>query len=168
MTMQTTSTPSSPPRDEVLSKILERLDGIEGRLARLDDMAAEAPKAIATAVDTFDETARRLAESGVDVDKLVTNTVAAATRLGALLESKEFAALMDSGVLDPETLAVVGRAGEALHAARQEPAGEAGLFGVIGALGDRDVRRTVDFVLRVARRFGSAGQNHAQLGTGSR
>ena len=137
---------------------LERLLGRTDDIDRLAELAEQAPDLIATAVDLFDDEYARAAERGYDPEQALRRAFGALGRLGELFQSDEFQALLDSGVLDPEALKVVGSLGSALvethaEAARDETPKQ-GLFGLLGALRDPDVQRSIGFLTSVAKKFG--------------
>jgi len=78
--------------------------------------------------------------------------------LSEVFRTDEFRALLDSGVLDPEALQVIGGLGTALVESQKEATrGETpkrGMFGLLGALRDPDVQHAVGFLTSFAKRFG--------------
>jgi hypothetical protein len=145
---------TEPTTAAALERVLGRADEIE----RLTALAEQAPEALATAVDAFDAEMARLVERGHDPEQAIRQAVAAIGRLGELFRTDEFEALLDSGVLDPETLQVVGNLGSALVESQKEAERGAtprrGFFGLLGALRDPDVQRAIGFLTGFARRFG--------------
>ena len=80
-------------------------------------------------------------------------------QLQTILESEEFAALMESGVFAPQTVGIVGQAGGALvesYEANQATPQSVGMFGLVGALRDPDIQRALGFFIDFGRRFGQA------------
>jgi uncharacterized protein YjgD (DUF1641 family) len=137
---------------------LERVIGRAAEIERLTALAEQAPAALATAVDVFDAEADRLIDRGYNPEQVLRQAVAALGRLGELSQSDEFQTLLECGVLNPKTLQAVGSLGAALADSQQEAErGETprrGLFGLLGALRDPDVQRTIGFLTGFARRFG--------------
>lgn len=135
-------------------------------LERLADAAEQAPAALATMTDTFDDLCERAATAGVDIDDRARNLVVALEKLTSpealrvlqqVLDHVEVVGgLLESGVLDPAPVAIVGKLGEALATTSREESPSVGALGALRALGDPDVKRTVGFALRVAQRFGGA------------
>lgn len=135
-------------------------------LERLADAAEQAPSALATMTDTFDDVCERAAAAGVDIDDRARNLVVALEKLTSpealrvlqqVLDHVEVVGgLLESGVLDPAPVAIVGKLGEALATTSREDSPSVGAIGALRALGDPDVKRTVGFALRVAQRFGGA------------
>jgi hypothetical protein len=112
-----------------LTQAMERLEArvarIERAVEQLTEVMGEAPGVIATAADTFDHYAARALESGFD------------ERL-------------------KQSWAVLDRAGRALSEALP-PDGRTdrlGLFGLLRAMSDPDVQRTMGVAIRFAQRFG--------------
>lgn len=63
--------------------------------------------------------------------------------------------LLVSGALDPGAVRVIGHAATALRETSSSAPESVGLFGLLGALGDRSVRRALGFFLAVLRRLGA-------------
>lgn len=86
-----------------------------------------------------------------------------AARLETILASKEFDALMSSGVFAPKTVGIIGQAGNALvdsyEANRVEPK-SIGIMGLFRALQDPDVQRAVGLLVDFGKRFGQAINGH--------
>jgi hypothetical protein len=137
---------------------LERLLRHTALLEQFASLADRAPDLLATVVDVLDAEYARAAQHGHDPERALHQAVGALGKLGELLQSDEFQALLDSGVLDPKTLNVVGALGTALadtqdEAARNETPSH-GLFGLLGALRDPDVQHALGFLTTVAQKFG--------------
>jgi uncharacterized protein YjgD (DUF1641 family) len=145
---------TEPSTARALTALVERSDQIE----QLVTLADTAPDAIATVVDALDAEYARLAEQGFDPEQAVRDAAGALGRLSELFRTDEFQALLDSGVLDPKALRVVGSLGSALVESQSEAdrgeTPERGLFGLVGALRDPDVQRAIGFLTGVAKRFG--------------
>lgn len=109
---------------------------------RLADMATQAPVLIATIADTGDEMLTRLAASGINLDELARRGAHAAKSLVA------------SQVLEDAPVAVISNAARAL-AESATSARPISLFGLMRALGDPEVQRTLGFAIAFARSFGS-------------
>lgn len=152
---------SAPETVRVLSALLARVGDLEQLLA----LADQAPGFVAMMVDVADEWAARAAERGTDVETMLHATAAAARRLTELVGSAEFQALLDSGVLDPRALGVVGTAGQALVRcqeeclSRPEPP-KTGLFGLLRAAREPEMQRTLAFLVHFGRFFGEAMAAH--------
>ena len=145
---------TEPETTAALEQILDRSDQLE----KLTALAEDAPAAIATVVDILDAEYARAAAQGYDPERTLRQAFGALSRLGELFRTDEFKALLDSGVLDPKALQVVGSLGSALVDTQKEAsAGETpaqGLFGLLGALRDPDVQRAIGFVTTFAKKFG--------------
>ncbi len=148
---------SDPATTATLGNLLGRLDRVQPLL----DLADQAPGLAAMLGDMADETMRDVMNSGVDVERAVQQGLGAFVRLGELTASDEFQALLDSGVLDRQAVAIVGQAGQALAATQRDcaqaaAAPQTGLFGLLKALRDPDVKRALGFLTRFAKHFGRA------------
>jgi len=145
---------TEPQTAAAIGKLLDQSEQLE----QLAELAETAPDAIATVVDILDHEYMRAAEAGYDPEQTLRQAVGALGRLGELFRSDEFEALLESGVLDPQALRVVGGLGSALVESQKEAQrGETpshGLFGLFGALRDPDVQHALGFLTSVAKKFG--------------
>ncbi len=139
---------------------------LTARLPELVELVERAPQLAALVTDGIDAIAAQAMAEGVDVDQAIRSVLTAGIRLTEVLDSPQFKALLSSGVLAPETLEVVGRAGRALAAQSGAECGRTGLFGALSASSDADIQRAVDFTLGVARRFGRNMECNASLPSG--
>ncbi len=135
---------------EVVDMLAERADLAQKAIHAAD----RAPAMIAMVVDIFDETVARAAAEGVSVEALVQRSLEAGRRFATFVQGAQFGALLDSGVLDPYAIEIIGRAGKALADVAQLPPARTSLFGMVRGAGDGDVKRSLNFLLRVAKRFG--------------
>ncbi len=123
-------------------------------LNQLLDLAEQAPGMAAMIGDILDETYRKALMNGIDIEQLVRRGGSAIGKIAEAANSSEFDALMNSGALAPDTLAVIGAAGKALASASQKPAEPIGLFGLLSALRDPDTQRALGFLTNVGRELG--------------
>ena len=134
---QTNGTP-----DHSLLSLLERIDARLSRLenvaARADAAANSAPALIATVVDSLDGLASRLASEGVDVDQRMRGMLRVIERLTAPRTAAAIEALLDSAMFDE----------------RPRDLPSLGFWGVMRALGDPDVQRTLGLLFTVAKEVG--------------
>ncbi|WP_158633621.1 DUF1641 domain-containing protein [Tautonia sociabilis] len=143
-----------------LDALLDRIDRIEPLLERLDQL----PGLLAVLVDALDESAGRLARQGIDVEVSLRQGVHALLWLGQRIREPELerlGILLRSDVLEPHALAVVGKTGRALAACHEGACDGAtleqvGPIGLLRALGDPDVRRSLAFAVQVGKRFGQS------------
>ena len=145
---------TEPKTAAALGELLDRSDQLEA----LASLAESAPDAIATVVDILDTEYMRAARRGYDPEQTLRQALGALGRLGELFRSDEFEALLNSGVLDPEALQIVGSLGSALVDSQKEAQrGETpkhGVFGLFSALRDPDVQHALGFLTSVAKKFG--------------
>jgi hypothetical protein len=131
-------------------------DVAEG-LRPLIALAQQAPALVAIAMDSFDDAVRTARDKGIDVERGVLNGAEAALRFGATMDAqkvRELDALLNSGVLAPATLRIVGELGRALTETAAAPPSPAGLVALLRALGQPDVQRALGFLVTFAERFG--------------
>jgi hypothetical protein len=150
-----------PRTAAALARLLDRAEELERLLATVTEGVEFGRGMVATAVDVADEQARKLADEGIDPAQAVLGGLRAALWLGGRIKARELEALgvlLRSDVLAPEAVAVVAGAADALVESRGEGQGEeaprVGLFGLLRALSDPDVQRSLGFLLRFAKNFG--------------
>jgi hypothetical protein len=145
---------TEPQTAQALSAVLGRADQLDDLMQLVD----RAPDAIAAVVDMLDAEVAKAYAQGHSPEETLRQTVGALGRLGELFRTDEFQALLDSGVLDPEALNVVGSLGAALvdtqKEAKRGQTPQRGLFGLVGALRDPDVQHALGFLTRFAKKFG--------------
>ncbi len=132
---------------------LRALAGLSEQLVTLEHLARQAPGFAAMTVDMIDELYAAISKQGVDLEGTARQGLIALRNFLTLMQSEEVKALMDSGVLDPKTLQVMGAAAHALVSAQREPR-RAGPLALVGALFNRNVQRSLGFALNFAERFG--------------
>ena len=135
-------------------RVLQAVETLAKQAPDIAGLIEQGPHLIAGAVDSLDGLMARLTAQGVDVQALSESIATAFSKLGDLLNSPQYKALMNSGVLDPSTLDMVGKAGSALVHARMEPCVETGMFGALRATSDKDVQRAIGFAIKFANAFG--------------
>ena len=141
LTLQLAERLTAPRTVEVLSQLMDRMDDLEQLIA----LGEQAPGFIAMMVDMFDSLHQRAVNAGYDPERL--------TRRGIRITATS--SLLESGVLDPEAIDIVGKVGDALVDCRcQDETPEVGLFGLLRAMRDPDTRRALGFLTTFGKRFG--------------
>lgn len=147
----------------------ESLRAMESLVAHLPtlqqaiDLFEKMPDVIAATTDAADDLVAHAMRVGIDPSALLRNGVMVIMRLGRLVDSPEFEALLDSGMLEPRAVGVLGRAATALADASPNTSESVGLLSLMRALRDPDVQTTVRFGLAVARGFGAGERGAPQL-----
>ena len=153
-------TTASEPVTATLQTIEERTRAIvevAEALRPLIALARQAPAFLAIVMDSFDEAVQTAHGNGIDVEGGLLNGTAAALRFGATMDAERvraLEALLESGVLAPATLRVVGELGRALTETAAAPPATPGVLGLLKALGQPDVQRALGFLVTFAERFG--------------
>ena len=151
LTLQLAERLTAPRTVEVLSQLMERKDDLEQLVA----LGEQAPGFMAMMVDMFDDVYRQTEEAGYDLHKVIHEGPEAFIRINEFAASESFKKLLDSGVLDPEAIDIVGKVGDALvDCSCQDDMPEVGLFGLLRAIRDPDTRRALGFLTEFGRRFG--------------
>jgi uncharacterized protein YjgD (DUF1641 family) len=151
---------TAPDNLQRLDRLLDRVSA----LASLLESAGQVPGLIGAGVDLLDEWMERLAEAGIDVDERGRILAQALERLTSpealdvlrtlLARVDVIRGVLDSGVLDAEPVAIVGKAGEGLARTAKADPPSVGPFALLRALRDPDIQRSLGFVLHFARIFG--------------
>lgn len=128
--------------------------GLTEMLKSVLQLGNDFPKILATLVDSFDELYKEAAAQGIEPEALLEQGAETFGKFAGLLASKEFKSLLESGVLDPESVAIVGAAGKALVESKSSPSRKIGLFGMIRELKDANMQHSVGFLTAVAKNFG--------------
>jgi len=143
---------------EALHARIESMAQVIDALRPLVELAQQAPAFLATAGDSVDELVRKATDNGVDVERGIINGAGAALRFGASMDAQKveaLEALLNSGVLDPGALRIVGELGKALGETAAAPSSSLGPMGLYRAMKQPDVQRALGFLMAVAQRFGS-------------
>ncbi|MFW6053384.1 MAG: DUF1641 domain-containing protein [Persicimonas sp.] len=141
---------TEPETLALVESVVERREQLAASLELLDKL----PDAVAMATDIFDDTVGRLQARGIDPVELTERFSQAAVRFAEFVQSREYQALVESGVFAPQTVQVIAGVGEAMTEAFNADVHEHGFFGVLGAMREAPVQRAVGFGLGFARRFG--------------
>lgn len=172
--LDTLDTLSSPATLSSLNKLVGHLellafgaDAVDGALRRGEEFSENVRDSLRELTagmpgDSADVTS--LIESGARLLPYLPRLVQVAPkfievieRLEAVVASPEFDALLSSGVFAPETVSLVGRAGDAFVASYDEntrTGRRLGPVGLLRALNDPDVQRAAALVVDFGRRFG--------------
>lgn len=142
---------TTPESMEVLSKLVNHMDALDNAVSLLD----QTPGMVAMGVDIADEYARTAAASGLDIDKFTTQGLQALVKFSTLVASDGFDAVIDSGILDPDAVRVIGDMGYTLAQCRKDPPQQVGLFGLMRLMNDKDAQVALGFLSNFAKRFGA-------------
>lgn len=133
---------TEPKNIEALSKLVARLPQLEEASRLVEEM----PNLVATMGDVFEDYARQAQEDGIDLEKSITHGLRAALLFGSKL--------------DDETLETISNAAQALTVTqcddcRAEGPDAVGPWGVVKAMSNSDVQKSLGFAMRFAKCFGS-------------
>jgi hypothetical protein len=142
---------SAPETQQALRQLLELLP-------TLSEQAVQLPELLAIAIDTLDASVHKLRERGIDLTEITQPLSRLLELLADGYSLRQLTELLESGILDPSSLRVLGRAATALSQTSSEPSEPRGIFSALRATGDPMVKRTIDFAIRFARDFGKLGQ----------
>ena len=122
-------------------------------LRRLEQLIDQLPLVSLLATHA-DDVRKKVEAEGVELESVLDKAGTAAVSLAKAVASPEFDALLASGLLDPDTLAVLARAGQAMRQVQGAPVKKIGAFGMLKVMGDPDVQSAVGFGMGVAKHFG--------------
>ncbi|MDA0242461.1 MAG: DUF1641 domain-containing protein [Chloroflexi bacterium] len=125
------------------------------RLNQLLDLTDQAPHLLAMLGDMADDTFRQAQAQGLNLEMLARKGLHASVKFSELIESPEFDIMLESGILDPQAVTVVGKAGRALANSSQQPMEPIGLWGLLGALRNPEMQKALGFLVRFGQQFGS-------------
>lgn len=149
---------SEPSTVAALGQLIDSLP----QLTQLAKLANEIPNVLATLGDVLDSQQQRCADQGVDVEKAITNGVYAAMFLGSHVDREHLQRIGDllgSDILNPHAVSVVNNAAKSLTKSQEclcesPPAKRIGLMGLLAALRDPEIQRSVAFALEFGKCFG--------------
>lgn len=131
---------------QVLLENLKHVSPIVSKLKMAED-------GVSIFADSFDEFFNYAMKEGVDIENLSNQFKIFSQLFIKALDSGAFTNLMDSGVLDLRSIETVGAVGRSM-AVSCEARGEAGPIKVLTSLMDRDVQKSLGFLLTFAKHFG--------------
>ncbi len=148
---------SEPTTVAALGELLDCLP----QLASLAKIANELPNLVATLGDVLDSYQQRCAAQGIDVEKAVTNGLHAALFLGSEVDSEHLQRIGDllgSDILNPDAVNVVNNAARSLTHAQQDvcqaTAKRIGPWGLLSALRNPEIQRSLAFAVQFGKCFG--------------
>lgn len=118
------------------------------------DMAEQAPGLIAMMGDMADDAVRSASSAGFDLEEMLRKGAAAAQKINTLTSSPEYAALMNSGLLDAHSLGLLANLGKAISNSQSRPIQPLGPMGLFSALRDPDVQKALGFLMNLAKELG--------------
>lgn len=145
---------TAPKTTAALTQIISRID----ELSRLVELSAELPGLLSTVTDIIDDEYRKAADNGVDLQQSISNGVKAALRFGDRVSMAQIDRLIDllnSDVLHPSAIDVVGSASKALIESEQTKPTKVGFFGLLRQFWNPNFRNTLGFFVQFANRFGA-------------
>lgn len=156
---------SEPSTISALGQLLESLP----QLAQLAKLANEMPNILATVGDVLDGYQESCAAEGIDVEKAITNGLQTALWLGSNVENdqlRRIGDLLGSGILNSHAVSAVDNAARSLTNAQQSVCeskqSKIGMFGLIGALRNPEIQRSLAFAVQFAKCFGkNLGNNNS-------
>mgnify|MGYP001813780932 FL=1 len=163
---------TEPETVSALSRLIDRLPQLEEASRLLD----EVPNLLAVVTDLVDEFAANLKSQGVELEKSISQGLHALLWLGCRVSEDELERLgylLRSDVLDPNALEVVGHAATSLarcqrETCEQRTSDRIGLIGLLKALRDPNLQRTVGFGVRFAKCFGDSNGRASNGSTSSK
>ncbi len=170
------TTLSKPETLAALDRLLGQSELLAFLVSALDHLLARGDELTENIRSSVEELRIVLSNSAITPDKLIDafiaflpyfprlvavapNFIEVIEKIEPFIASAEFDALLDSGVFHPDTVKLVGEAGDAFVASREtlrQSPKPVGLFGLLRALRDPDVQRAAGLIVEFGRRFGSS------------
>jgi uncharacterized protein YjgD (DUF1641 family) len=139
----------NPKTIEALKMLLSKMEVAAFALEAVDSFVRRGDEITDSIADSIGEL--KNAATDIDIDQLKT----LAAKVPALVDTG--AKLVDAGLFDQKVLDALSEAGQAVAESyehmKTEPAKPLGIFGLLRALKDPDVSRSLNFLLDVAKRY---------------
>lgn len=132
-----------------LQSLLESL----GQLSRSASQLGQLENGISIFADSIDEFFAYAMENGLDVEDFANNLKKFSFLIIKAFESGALTDLVESGILDPQSIRTVGDLGHSM-AISCDTCSEAGPSSIFRALFNKDIQRSLGFTLRLATHFG--------------
>lgn len=147
-------------RPETLTAIATLLDSLP-QLVEMLRVAQQLPNLLATLGDVVDDTQQRCAAEGMDIEKAIINGCQAAMWLGTKVDQahlRRLGDLLGSEIMNVNALNVVDNAARSLNTAQQQSQPQQppklGLLGLLKAMRDPEIQRSLDFAIHFGKSFG--------------
>ncbi|HMO13125.1 MAG TPA: DUF1641 domain-containing protein [Pirellulaceae bacterium] len=148
-----------------LDALIERLP----QLAQLLRLSDELPKMLGMLTDIIDEYETKCAESGIDVERSISNGVHAALWLGSQVDQQDLQRIgrvLKNDVLGEQALGVVGRAARSLGVAASQvnqtkDRPRIGLLGLLKAMKDPQIQTCLAFAIKFGESFAQQLQEYS-------
>ncbi|WP_298819024.1 DUF1641 domain-containing protein [Chloroflexus sp.] len=168
------ATLSKPQTLDALDRLLGQSELLAFLVSALDHLLARGDELTENIRSAVEELRATMQDRAITPDKLIDafiaflpyfprlvavapNFIEVIEKIEPFVASDEFDALLDSGVFHPDTVRLVGEAGDAFVASRESlrhSPKPIGLLGLLRALRDPDVQRAAGLIVEFGRRFG--------------
>ena len=122
-------------------------------IAYLTSHLREIENTVSIVTDSTDEIMAKAVEKGLNLEELARNLSKLSGELIDLIESGTFNKLIESGILDSKSIEVVGALGHSLAVSKGTEK-RVGPLGIISAIFNKDIQRSIGFTLNLATHFG--------------
>ena len=122
-------------------------------IAHISSHLKEIENTISIITDSIDEVVAKASENGLNLETLALNVSKLSRELIDLVESGTLNELLDSGILDTKSIEVVGALGHSLAVSKGTEK-RVGPMGILSALFNKDIQRSLGFTLNLATHFG--------------
>lgn len=137
----------NPRLMNAIANLLNQTEAIE----MLANLAEQGPGLLSIVADSADEF---VATAQFDVELLTDKGLGALVKIIEFVQSSQFETLLDSGMLDPQAVAVLGKVGKALANSSHQEIKPMGAWGLLKLLGDPDVQQGLGFLANFGRHIG--------------
>lgn len=139
--------------DEENLQALNTLTNSLKDIAYLTSHLREIENTISIITDSTDEIMAKAVEKGLNLEELALNLSKLSGELIDLIESGTLIKLVDSGILDSKSIEVVGALGHSLAVSKGTEK-RVGPLGIISAIFNKDIQRSLGFTINLATHFG--------------
>lgn len=125
------------------------------KLEGMMEMAENSAGLVSIGVDSVDGIMRNAIARGIDPQVTIAKVIEMGSKLSELLNSPEMTNVMNSGIMDPKTIKIVGAAAEALVETNNQPTKKVGgIFALMKVMKEENMQKTLGFLTTFGKEFG--------------
>jgi|TARA_Y100000748_G_scaffold2064_1_gene1817 uncharacterized protein YjgD (DUF1641 family) len=132
-----------------IKTLTKKLKNLTPYIEQIDELE----NVVSIMTDSLDEIMSHAIAHGLNIEELGENLKKMSGHLIEIIESGALTQLLESGVLDPKSIEIVGALGNSLAISKNHTK-SVGIFGVLSSVYNKDVQRSLGFALNLATHFG--------------
>lgn len=133
-----------------INKIITALPEIERGLSKIENIN----HFIATTTNSFDDSIAQLNSQGFDVHEFQSNLAEVVKKLSKVIEDGSFKKFLDSGIIDPSSIEIIGQVGKSLAESHSKTVVKPQFVSFIKGFKDQNIRYTIRFFIEFCRSLG--------------